>query len=80
MTGETAIRTIFGRAHTLGASREAYCKHHAPSLATGRERQMTTGGRAELPRFCSNLAISGYLFRVRRRLVKFFEIKQGRSF
>ena len=47
MIGKTATRTIFVRAYTLGASREAYFKRHASSLATGWERQMKTGGRAE---------------------------------
>ena len=47
MIGETAMRTTFVCAHTLGASRKAYLKRHVRSLATQRECHVTTGGQAE---------------------------------
>ena len=44
---------------------------HLADLATGRERPMTTGGRAEKSGFYSDLTIFGYLCCARRRQVKF---------
>jgi len=50
---------------------ESVNKRYYADLATGRERQMTTGGRAEKYGLYSNLTIFGYLYCARRRQVKF---------